>query len=126
MSFPRLALGDLQSTEAWYALVIGRGVRKTDIASTPGGAVTASVQLPSSGRIQQLLGWAIAETTGTATAGFRLHDGIGTGGGVLVRINLAANESTRDRGGPPGIWVVNGSIYLEVLSGSIEGVIFWI
>ena len=103
-----------------------RPVKKNDIAATPGAAVTASRQVMPSGRCCQLLGWSFAETTALAGASFRLHDGFGTSDQVLVRINLSSNESTRDRSAPPGITVTSGAIFLEILSGSVEGVLYWI
>jgi hypothetical protein len=101
-------------------------VRKSDIALTAAGAVTASKQVMPSGRCKQICGWAFAETTGAATASFRLRDGTTANDFVLAKINLNASESTRDRWAPPGIDCVSGAVFLEVLSGSIEGVIYWI
>lgn len=99
--------------------------QKTDIAASPAGAVTASRQVLR-GDVRALVGWSVAETTGTAAAAFRLRDGTGTTSEVLARINLAANESDRDTFGQRGILVNTGNIWLEFISGSFEGVVYWI
>lgn len=103
-----------------------RPIRKSDIAPTAAGAVTASGQLAPTGVCKQLVGWSLAETTGATGASLRIWDGVNTQGSVMVRINLSANESTRDRSGPPGIQCVSGGLYLQIISGSVEGVIYWI
>jgi hypothetical protein len=103
-----------------------RPIRKSDISTTAGGALTTSQQIAPTGVCKQLIGWAVAETTNAAGASFRLWDGVNVQGSVLARVNLATNESNRERAGPPGIHVVSGGIYLQMLSGSIEGVIYWI
>lgn len=103
-----------------------RPIRKSDISPTAAGAVTASGQLAPTGVCKQLIGWALAETSGLNTATLRIWDGVNTEGSVMVRINLAANESTRDRSGPPGIQCVSGGLYLQIVSGSVEGVIYWV
>lgn len=99
--------------------------RKSDIGPTAGAAVTASRILPAAGNVKALLGWAFAETTGQATATIRIRDGLTANPQVFARINLAANESTRDFILPYGIKCTTGELFLEVLSGSVEGVIFW-
>lgn len=103
-----------------------RPIRKSDIAPTAAGAVTASGQLAPTGVCKQVIGWAIKETTGSVGATFTLWDGVNTEGTVIVPITLSANESTRDRSGPPGIQCVSGGLYLQVISGSISGVVYWI
>lgn len=100
-------------------------IRRSDITVVPGTAVTSSRQLLASGNVVALCGWALAETTGTAGATVRIHDGLDANEAVFARINLASNESTRDMWGYPGVKCTSGNLYLEVVSGSIEGVIFW-
>lgn len=76
------------------------------------------------GRCHLLCGWSVRETTGAAAAVFRLHDGRDVNEPVLASANLAANESIRDNFATPGLRVTTGGIFLEVVSGSIEGVIY--
>lgn len=98
--------------------------KKTDISAGVGVAVTASRQVLG-GDARAFCGWSIAETTNVSTAAVRFHDGSGTGGEILSRINLAINESNREYFTPHGLECFTGKIYLEVISGSVEGVIFW-
>ncbi|MGH7748059.1 MAG: hypothetical protein ACREQ5_25370, partial [Candidatus Dormibacteria bacterium] len=73
----------------------------------------------ASGRV---VWWAWRETTGAAPATFRLWDGSNNGGQLLVPFSLSANGSTRDY---PGLHSLPYSIglYLEVLTGTVEGVV---
>jgi hypothetical protein len=100
-------------------------IYKWDISTGIALPITASVELPLGGAVRAVYGWAFAETTGTAAAAVRLHDGSQTGGEVFARINLTAGESTRDSFAPNGIKCRSGYLYLEVLSGSVEGVVYW-
>lgn len=99
--------------------------RKTDLAANPAGAVAASRQVLNSD-VHALLGWSIAETTGTAGATIRLFDGANASGEQFTRINLQANESVRDWFIPKGIRCFTGRIFLQVISGSVEGVVYWL
>lgn len=96
-----------------------------DIGPNPATAVTASRQVLGGGDVTRLLGWSIRETAG-AGAAFRLHDGNNASTPVLANANFAANESIRDFWFPAGILVATGRIWLEVLSGSIEGVLYYL
>lgn len=98
---------------------------KTDIATAPGGAVTAS-RIVINSDVHAILGWAFAETTGTAGATIRIHDGSSATGEVFARINLTSNESVRDWYIPKGIRCFTGRIFIEIISGSVEGVIYWL
>lgn len=97
---------------------------KTDIGPTPAAAVSGSRAI-NTGDISVLTGYAVAETTGAATAAIRLRDGNNANGEVIARINLVANESVRDFWTPAGVRVFTGHLFLEVLSGSVEGVVYW-
>lgn len=97
---------------------------KSDLSLTLGGVVTASRADIAAGNAYEFMGWSIRETTGSATAAFRLRDG-DVNGEVIANANLAANESIRDLFAPNGVRVNTGRIYLQVLSGSIEGVVYW-
>jgi hypothetical protein len=65
------------------------------------------------------VGFAIRETAG-AVAVVRIYDNASAGSGTLLdSIGLAANESAREFY-PGGIWC-SGGIYVDVVSGSVEG-----
>ncbi|SRR6266568_1651097 len=97
---------------------------KTDFSSSVDSPVSASRQILA-GDVVAIGGWIVAETTGTAAAAFRLHDGNSAAGEAFGRINLAANESTRDFVFGRGIECLTGRVFLEVISGSFEGVLIW-
>lgn len=98
---------------------------KVDIAPNVAGAVTSSRLVIGSGDVRSLIGWSIRETTGNAVANFRLHDGTSAANEVLANANLNQNESIRDIWYPWGIVVNTGSMWLEVITGSIEGVLYY-
>jgi hypothetical protein len=98
--------------------------RRTFITATDDATDTASAATPI-GNALALHGWALAETTGSAAAALRIRDGSTVAGETLARINLAANESTRDYFGNNGIQVRTGKIFIEIIAGSIEGVLYW-
>lgn len=88
------------------------------VVKLPWLATAASLQLVE--RADRILFWSFLETTGTARATIRLRDGSDTGAAVIVPISLSAGESTRDWLGPQGI-PCRAGVYLEVVSGSVEG-----
>lgn len=98
---------------------------KSDIATAPGAPVVASRVVVNSD-VHAVLGWAFAETTGTGGAAVRLHDGNNATSEVFARVNLAANESVRDWYIPKGIRCSTGRLFLEVVNGSVEGVVYWL
>lgn len=98
---------------------------KTDLGATPAAAVAASRVVLNSD-VHAILGWAICETTGTASAAVRLIDGNASNGEVFARINLVQGESVRDWYIPKGIRCFTGRLFLQVLSGSVEGVVYWL
>lgn len=97
---------------------------KTDIAPTVAGTDTAT-RILLGGDVRAVCGWAIAETTGAASAAIRLHDGRLATGEQFGRVNLIASESVRDTFVPHGVRCYTGAVTIEVLSGSVEGVLFW-
>lgn len=98
--------------------------KKTDLAGSAGGATAAShTVLP--GNVRSLGGWAITETSGVNVASVRLHDGANANAEQFGRINLQANESVRDLFDRHGVRCSTGRIFLEVIAGSVEGVIYW-
>lgn len=98
--------------------------RKTDMSASVDGAIGAS-RVILGGDVRSVMGWAVAETTGAAGAALRLHDGGIATGEQFARINLAANESNREFFTPKGIRCSTGRVFLEIISGSVEGVLFW-
>lgn len=75
--------------------------------------------------IRTLLGWSVAESTGLATAKFRLRDGTGVSGKLIAPLTLAANESARDWFAEQALVINSGALFLEMVSGSIEGTVYW-
>lgn len=120
----------LVDVEPGATLIVNEGgrrwaARKSDIGSTPGAAIVASRILPASGNVKALLGYALCETTGSQVASLRIHDGLTANTQAFARINLAANESTRDFILPYGVRCTTGELFIEMILGSVEGVIFW-
>jgi hypothetical protein len=73
-----------------------------------------------------LIGWSAAESTGSAAASFRLHDGTSAATPELTAaIKLVAGESDRDWFGDQTVEVFSGSIFVEIISGSVELVTYW-
>jgi hypothetical protein len=68
-----------------------------------------------------LMGFTSRETSGTATAFFRLRAGTVTGT-ILETVTLAAGESTSDWYGPSGI-AAAGGVYYELVSGAVAGAV---
>lgn len=71
-----------------------------------------------------LRGWAFKETTGSAAATFELYDGPDDTTVLVVPINLATSESTRDWLTGNGI-IIRTGLFLEMLTGSIKGTIWY-
>lgn len=100
-----------------------RSARAISIGATPAAAVSASAAIHAGGATH-LVGWALKETSALNTAFVRIRDGKGTDGDVLVPISLAASESTRDLMPEWPVWITTGNLFLEVVSGSVEGVVY--
>lgn len=60
------------------------------------------------------------ETTGAATAEYKLHDGAAGNGQELMYVTLAAGQSTRDFIALHALPFVDG-LYIDVASGSVGG-----
>lgn len=74
----------------------------------------------------RLAGFVLRETSGVNPALVRLHDSAHTldsAGDLVSIISLSANESARDWMMPGGISFAYG-LYVEIVSGTIEGVIY--
>lgn len=65
-------------------------------------------------------GFALRETSGSATATVRIYDGTSASGTLLDSVQLAAGESAREWYGDGGIKATTG-IYVDVVSGAVEG-----
>jgi hypothetical protein len=76
--------------------------------------------LSSPGRI---VGWSLKETTGAAGAYLRIWDGREAGGGQLLACISVAQGITTNHSTPGGI-NVSDAVYVEVVSGAVEGVIY--
>jgi hypothetical protein len=85
--------------------------------STPANLPGASGAITSATGV--LMGLSARETSGTATAFFRLRAG-GATGTILATVTLAANESIRDWYGPSGIQATGG-VYFELVAGAVAG-----
>lgn len=86
------------------------------------GAITAGAL--ATARAVKLLGWAVRETTGVAAAALSIYTGAGDSGELVVPINLAASESSRDWLGDPGIYCPKG-LYVAIEAGSVT-VVVWV
>lgn len=98
--------------------------KKTDLAYPNTGAVSGS-RLALNGDVRALGGWALRETTGAAVATVRLRDGSAVNAEVLAVIGIAAAGVNFFPPYGRGIEVATGKIFLEVVAGSLEGVLYW-
>ena len=96
---------------------------KTDLAAQTGGTVSAS-RTVIAGDVCEFHGYAIRETTGAGAATLRLRDGNAVGE-LLLPLSLAAGEADQQHISPHGVAVETGKIFLELIAGSVEGVIYW-
>lgn len=78
------------------------------------------------GSVTALFGWSLSESTGSAGAKVAIWDGTGTGAGNYCRavIDLASGGTSQHEATPP-IQILNNGIYLQVVSGSVDGEIEW-
>lgn len=74
--------------------------------------------------VSAIFGWQINESSGTVVAKFRLRDGTSSAGREIATINLAAGAAS-DIEFAEATELYNNGIYLEVLSGSVEGSVLW-
>jgi hypothetical protein len=75
--------------------------------------------------INNLFGWNITESTGTAPAKVRLWDGTSNSGNYLGTVTLGENESNREWFPDQSPVIRNNAIYLEIVSGKVEGVLWF-
>lgn len=100
------------------------GYKKTDLNYPGTGAVAANHQVLG-GDVRAIAGWAIRETTGAAVATVRLRDGSTATGEVIAPVGIAAGGFAFFQPIGKGIEVATGKVFLEVVAGSVEGVIYW-
>lgn len=82
-------------------------------------ALTGSDQAFAVAGADSYFGFTIRETAG-ATAVVRIYDNVTNSGTLLESISLAANESAREYYGD-GIQTIVGGIYVDIISGAVEG-----
>lgn len=87
----------------------------------PVGVTTAGLLLMGPRAI--LYGWTFRETTGTAAAEVRIRNGQSASGVLAASIGLAEGASVSQGAADPGM-LMDGGVYLEVVSGSVEGSVF--
>jgi hypothetical protein len=75
--------------------------------------------------VNNLFGWNITESSGAATAKVRLWDGTNNSGNYLATITLGANESNREWFPDQSPQIRNNALFLEIVSGEIEGSVWW-
>jgi hypothetical protein len=68
----------------------------------------------------RLIGFTFAETTDSAVAEVQLFDGHDENGVLVAPIKIASGASMLSNCGLSG-WPITAGIYLEVLSGSVQG-----
>lgn len=97
--------------------------RAIDLSLGDAAPVVASRQVIG-GAVCTLAGWSVRETTGAAAASFNLYNGSGVGGELLGVGQVAAGLADTEIFESPGIYVETGKIYLDVVAGSILGVLY--
>ena len=110
-------LTELEWLEQQYRL------RPVDISPAPAGAVAASHTVLNGGA-SFLCGWALRETTGAAAAAIRLWDGASNNDQLLLTLALASGAGDRYILDRHGIWITTGRVFLEVVAGSVEGLLY--
>lgn len=108
---PEPCTASVQLVQAGVTLLAGDSV----------GGVPSVVQ-----SVTSLVGWDISESTGSAGAKVRIWDGTGIGAGNyrLADIDLGASGQSDESPASPA-QVRNNALFLQVVSGSVEGSVFW-
>lgn len=111
-------------TIAFYPAVSASKVLvKAGETKIPGDSVSSAESVYQS--VNNLFGWSICESTGTAPAKVRLWDGTSNSGGYLGTVTLGENESNREWFPDQSPQLRNNAIYLEIVSGKVEGCVFF-
>lgn len=71
----------------------------------------------------RLMGWAIKEATGAASAEIALLDGTNVDGDLLAPITLSAGQSSREWFGPAGVSFGAG-LFVQTVSGAVTGTVW--
>jgi len=94
----------------------GKSVKETRYRQiAPGISVTG---------VNYLLGLAVREVSGAVPAKFNIRDGMDVSGPIVLPVNLAANESRSDYLPFAGGIKFERGIYIEIVSGTVEGTLF--
>jgi hypothetical protein len=112
-----------QAAPFYPAISASKVLVKAGETKIPGdsiGGVESTVQ-----SVGALYGWNITESTGTASAKIRLWDGVSNAGNYLGTVTLGENESNREWFSGQSPQVRNNALYLEVVSGKVEGAVWW-
>ena len=112
-----------QAAPFYPAIAASKVLVKAGETKIPGdsvGGVESTVQ-----SVGALYGWIVAESTGTASAKIRLWDGTSNSGNYCGTVTLGENESNREWFGSNGPQLKNNAIYLEIVSGHVEGLVFF-
>lgn len=105
---------------------------QTSFAETVNGVVVRAaraVQLEPSGNGRlttaagRLVGFALRETSGAASAVVVIRDGADATGAVLAPVTLGPGESVRDWFGPAGVNIAAGC-FVHIVSGAVEGAVY--
>jgi hypothetical protein len=88
----------------------------------PFGTLTTGSFVAATGPAR-LYGFGVNNTSTTGTAEVDLYDGEGSGGLLVCKVTLAANESSREWWSPEGITIEHG-IAVVWVSGSVAGSVF--
>ncbi len=84
-------------------------------------ALTGSDQVVSANP-SLLYGFAIRETSGSATAVVKIYDNASAASGTMIPVSLTASQSAREWWND-GLRFPNG-VYVDVVSGAVEGSVF--
>lgn len=116
-----------EGLETWQSLDPRyKRAKKTDISPGIAGSLTASRLVLPGGDVVGFLGWSLRETSGTAAVSVRFHDGINPLTEVLATVAIPAAGSSVYRYDGQGVECATGRIFLEVVAGQLEGVVYWL
>lgn len=100
---------------------LSRGLDRDPVIPVPFGPITVGA-IPLTGDCL-LIGWAVKESTGTASCSFDIFDGIDATGTRVAPVTLSPGQSVRDWTTAPGIDLKVG-VFIRVNSGQVEGTLW--